>query len=259
MTKPRAITESGWLAAYESRKGYRRRAVVSLALLSLSVLASGAFVAYRWYFAVTSYGPAAIWTWLRLPLFLMLILIAGTILSAYHFTRLANVRVQTHLKGIRILFKSRQVDLPWSSIQTLQQKVLEYGLPGWIWKREANIILLSTQGRKIKLDTSLENYDEMVAEIKQYCYPHIWKSYQEALLAGDTLDFGPLKLSTEYFMLGRKSYDWEALANCEIESGSLHLSLNHSKRNTTARLPSAKLLNADLCIQVLQQLSQTYE
>jgi hypothetical protein len=240
-----------------------------LILVGLSLL--GVFLAMvwgliRWYLAYTQYGPALVWRWsgpaFALAAALAALCLAGIILAS----RDRGVEIRVHENGLVILRGRRGKRVPWGEIESVRTSSVRYGPPGLARRREADLVLHfrkvgagnpapAPNPRRLRLTHALSGFEILSAELKQRVYPHLVGEYSESFNRGQSLAFGKLQLTPEGVRLRKRLVPWKSFGEVRLDRGLL---LVRPKGNggATIRIAAHRIPNVDLCVQLIQYLSQ---
>jgi len=235
----------------------RRRVLhvyIGLGILSflLTFIAIGLGI-WNWYFAYSHYGPVVVWKWSTGPLWIGLILaFLGSVwfLAAYHTRK---YRVIIHESGIVDNRWLQKCKLSWGDIEGIRTSSEKYGLPGIILGKRTIIWVVPNQGKKIRFPSALDRLDAFVDMIKSHIYQGLLERYRAALQQEQSLDFGPLKLTTQEIVLSRIKIPWEQVRGVSLERGRLIIRSGVDGSMET-KISAKKILNVDLVVQLIQKM-----
>jgi hypothetical protein len=234
----------------------RNRLIVSVALLAAASLAWVA-AAGRGYLALTRYGPLLVGRWTTAPVVAAFVL---TLLGAwfgFHAWRAARYRVRLHEGGVAVLRGRRGQGLSWDRIRALWSRAVRTGLPGLPGRLHLRLDLESTDGRRLRLDDSLEDFAALAQSVKSHVYPALLEGFTRDFNAGQVLAFGPLQVSRSGLTDGRrKSHSWDTIKGIEVAGGRLIIRTDREGKPVEASYPADRIPNVELCAQLLQEIGQ---
>ncbi len=246
----------GWLQEYHIHRNLvRLQAFLTIFSLLLLIGSLGAAL-YAWYFAIVKYGPAAIWNWVRIPLLTAAISLPMLFIFLSQWNRLSQIRVRIHTRGIQVQQRKKRISIPWETILSIHTSSTRYGIGGIIWKRKNRLKLFSARIRRaIMLNDDIANFEELVRTIKTNIYPRLGAEADRLLAAGQVIDFGPIQPEKSMLTVNRKVFPWDKVNSVEIENGYLYLSITGEKRSHNFKIPTSRIPNLDLCLQIIRRLS----
>lgn len=218
--------------------------------LAASLLAVG-----RAWFAYETFGPLAVDRWASPPgVVAGVSLITGVVLLLLARGRGRKV-VRQYARGLVILSGRRGSALPWDEVREIHTHSVRYGLGRRPWGRLGELTLVARDGQKLRLDQSLNEYDELAEAVKRAVYPPLLEAYTRAFNHGESLPFGPLSLTAEGIRNGRKTLRWEDLSQARLERGWLEAVPLDRHHGPKMRFPARAIPNVDLCLQLIQELT----
>lgn len=233
---------------------YRARPEELHALLAAAIFALGsslaacAFGLWGWYFALSTYGPAAVPRWTTVWLVAAPPLgLAGMVCLA-RFWHLARGWVEASPDGLRVHRGRRSEWIPWDAIREI--RALPSRRPGTPF---AALELRLANARRLRLTRSLADLEGLIQQIKRSAYPLLQDRLRTQFNRGEALDFGPLRLTPEGVQAGRKSIQWGRLQSMDVRAGQLNL-LAHPPERTRIRVSAARVPNIDVCVQIIRLL-----
>ena len=235
---------------YHARIG-EVNALLAAAVVALGLaLASLGFGLWAWYFAMNTYGPAAVrrWTepWLAAAPLLGIIGVACLI----RFWRLTRRWVEAFPHGLRV-HRGRRVDaIEWREVHEI--RTWPARRPGPTFSR---LELRLDGGRRLRFTRSLAGLEHLVQHVKRGVYPHLQQTCRDRFNRGEELTFGQLHLTSEGVQVGRKSIQWGRVNAVEVQHGRLTITADepsvHRLRVAASRVP-----NIDVCVQIIRLLGQ---
>lgn len=84
---------------------------------------------------------------------------------------------------------------------------MHYGvIPGGT---ERTYTLLDRDGQKFKLGNSLDQVQKFIEILREKIFPYLLNQSEQAYMAGQTIEFGPISLSRIHgLQIGKKNYGW---------------------------------------------------
>ena len=227
--------------------------------LLLSGGLAGLFLSMAWslynaFFAYQTFGPAIVPRWASRPLPFAFAGLAITAYSGLWLLRRRGLRVSLHPSGFRISTRGRNLQARWDEVERIWLTSIRYGLTAQPSRQHASMRLETTAGETIHLDHTLEGFLELVQCVKEHAYPHILDRYRQQLRRGESLDFGPLRLSGEAIRLGSRSFAWSQLSDVSIRKGRLELLFQEEGQILRRRVTLGRVPNADICHQLLKNM-----
>jgi hypothetical protein len=218
-------------------------------LVSLSILV------WQWQKTISNFGPAALMRWIAIPFWATLFF---SVLSIFSFVLLRRTRqreLQVSNMGLTIRRGKNLKSIAWDDIAHIHTVLERFGIFGISWGEKTEIHLVNSDGGEFKFNQSYERIDELIEEIKHFVYPRLLEQYRLAFNRGEPISFGPLILTSDGILNGRKALRWKDLKAIKMESGSLKLRPFENSDGPRFSIPAHKVPNIDLCIQLINHLS----
>jgi hypothetical protein len=240
------------------RRGLRRGQLIgAVSLASIAVLA-WAFAAYRAYLAYTEYGPLLVGRWVTWPVVLGLVLAGGALWLAVRAWRTWHVRVRRHANGLAVLRGRRGRAMVWPDVRAVWSRAERTGLPGLSASRRLRLEVEANDGRRIRLDDSLEDFENLARAVKDRVYPLLLELYTSAFNQQQAIAFGPLRLSPGGLEDNpRAPLAWSEVRGAQLASGRLMIRTTRPGRQSAITLPAHRVPNVELCAQLIQEIGQT--
>jgi hypothetical protein len=259
ITRPatEALPQAAHMGQELSRHGAKsasRKAWLIIALVSLAVtLGAALFALWRWYFITVTFGPALVSRMLR-PALWMALGFAILALLALMASRRRQSAAIVYEAGLLVDQGRRRRWIHWTDILAVRISAVRYGLHGVSWGGRVRASLDLAAGRSVRLPSGLEAYPELIEAIKRAVYPRLADGYRQLINQGLEVGFGPIRLTQQGVLHGRKLLRWQDLGACRLEGGQLVLTPR--LKAPRIRLPAEQVPNVDLCFQLIQQLGQ---
>ena len=233
---------------------YRAYARVGWVIVGIA-LAAGLLAVGQGLFAYQTYGPLAVERWaspaataaVALALIGLGFLLVGR--------RRARMMVRQHARGLVVERGRRGSSIPWDEIKHVHTSSVRYGPTGLPWGRQDELVLVTRDGRRYRLNQALTDFDELVAAVKQGAYPTLLDAYTRAFNHGQSLPFGPLEIRAEGIHNGRKTLRWSDVGEARLEQGWLVVGPADRRAGPHLRYPARAVPNVDLCLQLIQELT----
>ncbi len=246
--------EYAQLRDHPIRRRFRYRYLI-VAIISFSaVIATGITGFWRWAFAKELYGPAVLWQWIS-PAFwaaVVFLLLGAAALLIY--ISLRKSEVQTSPIGITIQ-KRRNLNLiPWDSISDIHISSVQYGLLRLVWAEKTELMITTKDGKKEKIDERFEDFNTLISTVKKHVYPTLLDRYKRDFNLGEPINFGPLMLTSQGILNGRKMTRWSEIDRIRVRHGRIEIFAFENTRGPRLSIPTHKIPNIDLCVQLMYQL-----
>ena len=235
-----------------------RRYLLPLAIIFCLTLAAAAFLVgiWRWYFALTTFGPIVIWRWSWFPLTIGLFFVFISFLLVFAFWRQPTMEVRVFRHGI-ILFRGlRRIAIQFSEITKILTLMSHFGLPGLKLRSGAEVVIEMDDDRQFRLTSMLKDFELLVETIKRNVYPDLLSKYTEAFNHGNPLAFGPILVTQQGVQSGATLVTWNTIAQAALSDGELKILVTNSNPSHSLKIPASEVPNVDLCVQLIQQLGQ---
>ena len=231
---------------------YGAVALIALAILAWFVAAVRGFVAY------TEYGPLLVARWVTFPQVLGLILAAVGLWLGWKSWRTWRLRVRVHANGVAIVRGRRGRAVTWAEVRALWSRAVRTGLPGLTSARRMRLELEATDGRRLRLDDSLEDFEVLALAVKSHVFPLLLAVYTRSFNDRQILAFGPIRLGPEGIEDGRRPpYGWSEVRGAQLASGRLQVQTSRPGRQSTLTYPAHRIPNVELCAQLIQEIGQS--
>jgi hypothetical protein len=229
----------------------------AVALASAAVLAWAA-AAYRAYIAYTEYGPLLVGRWVTLPLILGAVVGILALWFALRAWRTSGLRVRQHANGLAILRGRRGQALAWVDVRALWSRAVRTGLPGLTGSRRLRLEVEASDGRRLRLDDRLEDFEELAGAIKGRVYPILMAGYTRAFNDRQVLPFGPVRLGPTGIEDGpRPPLAWSEVRGANLAEGRLHIATSRPGRQAAISLPAHRIPNVEVCAQLIEEIGRT--
>jgi hypothetical protein len=244
------------IRTHAARRGLRRGFAGFAILAGAGTLIAAVLAVWRWQYAYQHFGPAAVLRWTA-PY------AAGAgalaLLALVALARLLGLRgasVLTFRHGIVYRKGRLNRSIPWRDIRLTYTTALSYAVLGLGWRRKQELLLVLSDGARVRLDSRLEDIDELADTVKEHVYPELLAEYTDIFARGRDLPFGPLRLSHTGVRHGRRGIAWPQMGEVKFERGGLVLAPKEDTRGATIRVSAQQVPNVELCAQLIERFGR---
>ncbi len=209
---------------------------------------------WRWSFGYSNYGPVVVWRWSAAWLLVGAPLLIAGMAGLIWIIRWRWVTVGAYSGGLRFVRGSREVSLPWADIVQIYASGVRYGIFRWAWGSRAEVNVVANRERRIRLNQTIGDLDQLLETIKRHVYPRLLADYSRRFRGGQTLTFGPLVLKSEGVSKGRREIKWEDLTSVRMEGGKILFNPRPGRGVRTLRANAHAVPNVDICLQLIRHL-----
>jgi len=240
------------------RRTLRRDTMLAAVGLAAGAVLAWTYGAYRAFLAYTEYGPLLVGRWLTAPLVVGLAFALAALWAAGRAWRTSRLRIRLHEHGLAIIRGRRGRALVWGEILALWSHAERTGFPGLAGSRRLRLEVQATDGRRLRLDDSLEAFEALAAAVKGHVYPPLLESYTHAFNEHRPLAFGPITLSQAGIEESdRTRLTWNEVQGARLDTGRLLIQTTRPGRQSARSLPADRIPNVELCAQLIQEIRQT--
>jgi hypothetical protein len=243
------------IRVHRIRRAIYLRSLVFFLVSFAGLLVSMSILIWQWQNAITNFGPAALIRWITIPVWATLIFSVVTVISFIMLRRNRRSEIQVSNMGLTIQRGKSLETINWDSVALVRTKFERYGFLSISWAKESEIHIKTEDGIERKFNQTYERIDDLIEEIKQFVYPKLLEEYRLAFNRGEPLSFGPLVLTSDGILNGRRALRWKDLKSINFERGSLKLQPFEDSKGPQFSIPAYKVPNIDLCIQLINHLS----
>lgn len=221
----------------------------------LAVLTPLIYGILRKNYALAYFGPTAAEVWSN-PWFTWteIALIAYLGLGLRRLRRARQV-VTVHKNGIAItVHKKKQFIYNWTQLAGVACTTLQPTFLGLKFKPRHRIVIYPTEGKPISLNDRIPDIPKLVKQIKTKIYPRLLPNFRKSFSKGHPLNFGPITFCQDSLQLRDLSIPWNQITNITVKEGFLMV---ESGTNRPVKIPSGKIPNIELLIQLLQEGVET--
>ena len=232
-----------------------RRTYLAATLLGfIGGIAAFAWTIFRWYFAYHLFGPAVVGRWTKPALILSLVIAAIGAIGLILYLGARDYRVITNAEGVQIWKRNRAISIPWEDIEFVRSSSIRYGVMKFEWGNRSTLWIHISNGQIFRFANNLMDFNNLAETVKANLYPGYIGRYRQDLNQGQSIDFGPIQLTPNGIIFGRKECHWSALKGVSLARGHLTISVKDGKRMKSYSIPARKVPNSDLCAQLIQNI-----
>ena len=231
-----------------------RTYMATITLGFIGAIAAFIWAIFRWYFAYHHYGPAVVGRWTTPALILSLVLAAIGAIGLILYLGARNYRVTTNEAGVLITKRNHAVSIPWEEIEFVRSSSIRYGVAKFEWGNRSALWIHTSNGQVFRFVNNLKDFNSLAETVKANLYPRYLTRYRQYLNQGQSIDFGPVQLTPNGIIFGRRECHWSALEGVSLARGRLTISVNKGSRMKSYSIPARKIPNSDLCAQLIQNI-----
>lgn len=232
-----------------------RRTYLAVTMLGLiGAIAAFAYAIYRWYFAYHHFGPAVVRRWTTPALILSLVLAAIGAIGLILYLSARSYRVVTNETSLQIQKRNRAISIPWEEIEFVRSSSIRYGVAKLDWGNRSTLWVHTSSGQVFRFVNNLMDFNSLAEAVKAALYPRYLARYREDLNQGRSINFGPIQLTPNGIVFGRKECHWSTLEDVSLARGRLTITANEGQRMKSYSIPAKKIPNSDLCAQLIQNI-----
>lgn len=148
----------------------------------------------------------------------------------------------------------------WSDITSLSMNVVRYMHYGVIpGGTERTYTLLDRDGQKFKLGNSLDQVQKFIEILREKIFPYLLNQSEQAYMAGQTIEFGPISLSRIHgLQIGKKNYGWGDIDEVRVNNGQLEIKSKKKGLFANGGASIASIPNIDVLLELVSQGTQEY-
>ncbi len=232
-----------------------RRTYQTVSMLGfLGAMAAFAWAIFRWYFAYHHFGPAVVGRWTAPVLILTLVLAAVGAIGLILYLSARSYHVITNELSLQIKKRNHIVSIPWEEIKFVRSSSIRYGLAKFEWGNRSTLWVHTSNGQVFRFVNNLVDFNGLAETVKANLYPRYLARYRQDLNQGQSIDFGPIQLTPNGIVFGRKECEWSELEDVSLARGRLTITTNEGQRIKSYSIPARKIPNLDLCAQLIQTI-----
>ena len=224
------------------------------ALGFIGAIAAFIWAIFRWYFAYHYFGPAVVGRWTTPVLILSLVLAAMGAIGLILYLSARSYRVTTNEISVLITKRNHAVSIPWEEIEYVRSSSIRYGVAKLDWGNRSTLWIHTSNDQVFRFANNLTDFNSLAETVKANLYPRYLAHYRQYLNQGQSIDFGPVQLTPNGIVFGRKECHWSALEGVSLARGRLTITVKNGPRMKSYSIPARKIPNSDLCAQLIQNI-----
>lgn len=256
IAEPRLSSLGRVYRVHASRPALLLRDRILAALCAVGAIGTFTAALWRWYDAYQHFGPALVERWTSPLLLTSAGLAIFLILLLLELRMLRRTRVAICADGIILRKGRRQDSIRWEQIQGLRLRATRYIIPFVKRPLPLRMTLDIAGGKPVSLDSTLEGLPAITESIKEHVYPGLLEQYRRQLELHNPITLGPITITAQELGWGKRSINWDSVRDIRVDKGNVRLTYNKNGKTRTSRVPSHKIPNVDLCIQMVHHLGQ---
>jgi len=235
-------------AVYRAHTGAVNALLAAAIVTTGSALAALGFSLWAWYFAMSTYGPAAIRRWTHPWLIAAPALGIVGLVCLVRVWRLTRLWVEAFPDGLRA-HRGRKIDsIAWADVREIRTWPARQPGPAF-----SALEIRLNGGRRLRLTRSLADLENLVQHVKRGAYPLLQECYRAKFNRGEELGFGRLRLTLDGVQAGRKTIQWGHVQAVEVKGGQLSITSDEPAA-ARLRIAATRVPNVDLCVQIIRLL-----
>jgi hypothetical protein len=220
----------------------------------IGAIAAFIWAIFRWYFAYHHFGPAVVGRWTTPALILSLVFAATGAIGLILYMSARSYRVTTNEINVLIKKRNHAVSIPWEEIKFVRSSSIRYGVAKLEWGNRSTLWIHTSSGQVFRFVNNLKDFNSLAETVKANLYPRYLAHYRQYLNQGQSIDFGPVQLTPNGIVFGRKECHWSELEGVSLARGRLTITVNRGPRMKSYSIPARKIPNSDLCAQLIQNI-----
>jgi hypothetical protein len=242
---------------YRIRRSVQRTYGIIAIVCAISAIVSFCYSIWSWYFAYSNYGPAAVWRWSELPFYTSLGLGAIALIATIYWLRSRALVVRTSDDALIVQRGRQQKRTQWGEIESIVAVSERTWSPFNAGRERFQFWIQQYSGKKQRFGTTLEDIQRLAATIKLQIYPLLLEKYRRQLAQNETIDLGAVQISRDGIGIKRRQIKWQELSGAELQGGKLVVHYRNTQRGMKVAIPSRRVKNMDLCIQIIEGIETT--
>jgi hypothetical protein len=242
-------------AVYPAKKGSRWGMFVMMLVLFTGSGAALLWGAYNAYTRYLKFGPAIVISSLTIPwilagiLFMIALGLSWSVLNNWKKTAVVyqNGLAYRDRKGMRAW--------RWEEFGSMTSAVTKHYTNGIYTGTTHNYTLIKRDGESFTLNDTITDVENLAGEIREHIFPLLYDLYAQAYNQGQTITFGPVKLSkTEGIRIGKKDYPWDEIEQVAIQRGTLSVKKKGGRWFSGANASASSIPNLEVLLSIIDQI-----
>jgi hypothetical protein len=178
----------------------------------------------------------------------VVLVLSGVTLVVRAF-RNRGLRVLVFPEGLMRLLKGEVQALCWEEVdQVWQKKSTGAHWAMRAWRGALTLTVQAADGRRMTFDDSLPRLAELCQMVCRETLPLLWPQARAAYDAGNTLEFGKLRINRQGLSQGKETVPWSEVQKVKINAAQLLIykkgKWTHSLAVTVSEIPNSHVLLA---------------
>ncbi len=224
-----------------------REAILWLAVGLVAVTPPLFYGFTRYQIGYTKFGPAAAALWSRPWYLLSVIVLFVFSLLLIRRLRLIHRYVAVHQKGINLAL-DQAIMYRWEQLAGISTSTDQFEFLNLPFHPRYHAVLYPNIGKPIPLYDALQDFPELLTQIKAKLYPRLLPGLKTSFEAGQWAYFGPIAINRESFNYKKHPHPWSEVKQLTIEKGALVVELENRAH---LRLPVSKIPNLEILLQLI--------
>jgi len=236
-----------------SNCSFRRKHIFRF-LIALLYLIGASIIAYFGLHTIEAdiqkFGPAIFWNSGKYFILAFVFFIIFFIIQLIRSIPPSKKVVEINDEGILIKTRKRSKSLNWNEISKIWLKLSQNRFLGLSTKREQYIKLEDYTGKTIKLDTKIQDFDDLLQTIRKRFYlSYIENNFPKQNDSNN--NFGAIeKTAANELQIGKKRIAISEGYCIKVSNGNLFLVFHNNKKNI--KIPIQKIANLDVLLGILK-------
>jgi len=230
------------------QKIYKPRGISVLTEISYIVFSFGMFFLSLYYIPIlyqTSNGITVEVLVIALSVPLMLYI------GVYILRRLVswwNNSAAVYQNGLAYLHGKEVITFKWSEIDSIKMEAINFRVFGYVPFGQARDYRISSSSADLRLASTLDQIDDLMAEIRQRVFPSMLERARQELDSGRTVRFGLLAINQYGIQWGNDYYPWIDLSTDGIADGMIHYVPKERRSFRGIHLAVSEIENPDVLL-----------
>jgi hypothetical protein len=224
-----------------------REAILWLVFCLFAILIPLLYGFTRYQIGYTKFGPAAATLWSRPWYLLSVIFLIVCGLLLFRRLRLIHRYVAVHQKGLNLAL-DQAIMYRWEQLAGISISIEQFQFLNLPFHPRYHAVLYPNIGKPIALYDTLQDYPELLTQIKAKLYPRLLPGLKASFEAGQWAYFGPVAINRETFKFKQHPHPWSEIKRLTVERGVLVVEL---KNRGHLRLPVSQIPNLEILLQLI--------
>jgi hypothetical protein len=230
---------------------------VSAILSAILIGAAGLSAIYGIYdtlVQVAKYGPVMFSQTITVPLILAAVLFLLGVLSAVNAYQNWNKAVVTYEKGLAYCDNKGLQTWGWSEVEQFYMSITKHYHNGIYTGTSYLYTLQKADGTRLTLDNKFKQIETLGQLVGQKTVPYQYDRLLQRLRTGQAVQLGPIQVSKDGIVFGKKSYSWGEVEQIGIQKGYLSVKKKGGGWFSGASAPVSAIPNLNALFTVVDQV-----